>query len=109
MRPTPGAGRDWANAGPDGTFGNRWDDPDGIYRVLYASSSRLGAFAEVLSRFRPDLQVVAGLAEIDDAEESPDQPGELDGSWLRNRVIGVADIEGDFVDVGRSRSLARIW
>ena len=23
--------------GPDGTFGNRFDDPDATYRVLYAS------------------------------------------------------------------------
>ena len=31
---------DWASAGPDGTFGNRFDDPDATYRVLYASCQR---------------------------------------------------------------------
>jgi hypothetical protein len=29
---------DWAWASIDGTFGNRFDDPDSLYRVLYASS-----------------------------------------------------------------------
>jgi hypothetical protein len=28
----------WLYAGEDGTFGNRYDDPAGEYRVLYAAS-----------------------------------------------------------------------
>ncbi len=28
----------WEYAGEDGTFGNRYDDPRGEYRVLYATS-----------------------------------------------------------------------
>jgi hypothetical protein len=40
-KPDPWAPPDWASAGPDGTFGNRFDDPDTTYRVLYASSQRL--------------------------------------------------------------------
>ena len=105
--PDPWAWPDWANVGSDGTFGNRWDDPQGVYRVLYASSSRLGALMEVLARFRPDPHVVAALEEIegDAAIESPD---ELDAGWLRNRCLGVAQVEGDFVDVGHSASLARL-
>jgi hypothetical protein len=43
---------DWASAEPDGTFGNRFDDPDATYRVLYASSQRLGCFVETLARFQ---------------------------------------------------------
>ena len=39
-KPDPWAPPDWASAGPDGTFGNRFDDPDATYRVLYASSQR---------------------------------------------------------------------
>ena len=31
---------DWSRAHSDGTFGNRFDDPTGYYRVLYASSQR---------------------------------------------------------------------
>ncbi|MGC2371774.1 MAG: hypothetical protein WA474_22080 [Candidatus Sulfotelmatobacter sp.] len=33
-KPDPWAPPDWAFAGPDGTFGNRFDDPDATYRVL---------------------------------------------------------------------------
>jgi predicted NUDIX family NTP pyrophosphohydrolase len=39
---------DWAYAKEDRTFGNRFDDPAGVYRVLYASSQRLGCFIETL-------------------------------------------------------------
>lgn len=52
-RPDPWAWPDWSYAGPDGTFGNRYDDPEASYRVLYASSERIGVFLETLARFRP--------------------------------------------------------
>lgn len=67
--PDPWAWPDWSTAGPDGTFGNRWDDPATSYRVLYASSQRLGAFVETLARLRPDLEVVAALGEIEGDQE----------------------------------------
>jgi len=105
--PDPWAFPDWAHVGSDGTFGNRWDDPEGVYRVVYASSSRLGAMAEVLARFRPDPHVVATLKEIEDERGAPVQPpGEIRADWLRMRCLGVARVEGEFVDVGHSRSLA---
>src|SRR5258708_33726634 len=59
-RPNPWQPPDWSLAGSDGTFGNRFDDPDGTYRVLYASSQRLGCYLETLARFRVDLTVVLG-------------------------------------------------
>jgi hypothetical protein len=40
---------DWAYAKEDGTFGNRFDDPMRVYRVLYASSQRLGYFIETFA------------------------------------------------------------
>ena len=46
---------DWAYAKEDRTFGNRFDDPAGVYRVFYASSQRLGCFIETLARFRTSL------------------------------------------------------
>ena len=67
-RPDPWAWPDWAYADPDGTFGNRYDDPRGEYRVLYASTERVGAFVETLARFRPDPELVAALETIDDHE-----------------------------------------
>jgi hypothetical protein len=58
----------WSYAGEDGTFGNRFDDPAGEYRVLYASSQRVGTFLEALARYRPDPALVAALDEIDDGD-----------------------------------------
>lgn len=106
--PDPWAWTDWAHAGPDGTFGNRWDDPLGSYRVLYASSDRLGAFVEVLARFRPDPHVVDELAQIQGEGGNKIAPGELPASWLQKRRIGEATVFGDFADIGHSHSLAAI-
>jgi len=104
-QPDPWAWPDWAYAGADGTFGNRYDDPRASYRVIYACSQRLGAFVETLARFRPDLELVAELEEIDGDEEPP--PG-LPRAWLHSRAIGEATLTGRFVDVGDARSLATI-
>ena len=62
--PDPWAWPDWSYAGPDGTFGNRYDDPEASYRVLYASSQRIGAFLETLARFAaaaPRLDLGVGV------------------------------------------------
>lgn len=64
-RPIRGHGPPGPTPGQIGTFGNRWDDPLGSYRVLYASSRRLGAFVETLASFRPDLLALAGLEAIE--------------------------------------------
>jgi hypothetical protein len=53
-RPDPWALPSWEAAAPDGTFGNRFDDPDSTYRVCYASSQRMCCFLETLARFRAD-------------------------------------------------------
>src|SRR5580698_5051711 len=55
---------DWSRAQPDGTFANRFDDPQGNYRVLYAATQRVSCFVETLARFRPDLSLIAELQEI---------------------------------------------
>lgn len=55
---------------------------------------RLGAFVETLSRFRPDLAVVAVLAEIDGEDDSP--------------PAGKAVASGRFADVGDAGSLATL-
>ena len=64
---------DWRFAGYDGTFGCRWDDPQGRYRVLYASASPLGAYLEALAPFRPDPHLFAACAEIDDNDDGAPQ------------------------------------
>jgi len=103
--PDPWAWPDWAYAGLDGTFGNRWDDPLGSYRVLYACTRRLGAFIETLARFRPDLSVVAGLDAIEGDEDAP-PAGIVPLRWLQRRRIGEATFAGSFVDIGDANSLA---
>ena len=36
--PDPWAWPPWEAQHSDNTFGNRWDDPEGVYRVVYACS-----------------------------------------------------------------------
>ncbi len=104
-QPDPWAWPDWSYVGPDGTFGNRYDDPEASYRVLYASSQRIGAFLETLARFRPDLEV---LAELDLIEGEDEPPPAVSRSWLDNRLLGEATVAGRFVDVGDTTSLATL-
>lgn len=103
--PDPWVWPDWSYAAPDATFGNRYDDPEGSYRVLYACSQRLGAFLETLARFRPDLEV---LAELDRIEGEDEPPPAVPRSWVNARVIGEATFEGPFVDIGDTTSLATL-
>jgi hypothetical protein len=107
-KPNAWAWPDWLRASADGTFGNRWDDPDGVYRVLYAASSLRGAFVEVLARFRPDPHVVAELARIEGRQAGALPPGHLGRSWLEVRCIGEAAVRGSFAEIGHSESLARL-
>lgn len=106
--PDPWAWPDWAYASYDGTFGNRYDDPRGEYRVLYASSQRLGPFLETLARFRPDPAIV--LAEI--ADDPRDETfrtapaGIVPSSWLDARLLGTARCTTTFADIGHAKSLA---
>lgn len=90
---------DWAYAKEDGTFGNRFDDPMGVYRVLYASSQRLGCFIETLARFRVDVSFVADLALMENGEDDFTAFGTVRRAWLKGRCIGTADVEGEFADI----------
>ena len=85
-------------AGPDGTFGSRFDDPETTYRVLYASSHPLGCYVETLARFRPDLSLLAELSEIEGEDDFP-RLGKVPPEWAENRVIGSAYSYGSYADV----------
>jgi len=97
-RPNAWQPPEWFLAHSDGTFGNRFDDPEGYYRVLYASSQRLACFVETLARFRPDLSL---LAELDAIEGEDDfvALGTLPRDWLAVRTMGSAEIDGVFADI----------
>jgi hypothetical protein len=104
--PDPLAWPDWSRAHDDGTFGNRWDDPEGSYRVLYGCSQRLGCFIEILARFRPDPHVVAGLEAVRGPNDGPSlPPGYVPLDWVNKRMIGQVTVDGPFADIGHSESL----
>ena len=88
-KPDPWSPPDWSRALPNGTFGNRFDDPQGNYRVLYAATQRVSCFIETLARFRPDLSLIAELQEIageDDYVPLGTVPiGAIGASWVRLR------------------------
>ena len=100
-RPDPWEYPDWSRANPEGTFGNRFDDPDGEYRVLYASSARLGCFLETLARYRPDLTLFTELQEIE-GEDDFVRAGVVPYEWFAVRVMGSAEAHGQFADIGAS-------
>ncbi len=89
---------EWFLAHSDGTFGNRFDDPQSYYRVIYASSQRLACFIETLARFRPDLSL---LVELDAIEGEDDfvAMGTLPRDWLAMRTMGSAMVDGIFADI----------
>ena len=62
---------DWSYVNPDGTFGNRYDDPEAQYRVLYASTEREATFRESLARYRADPAIVAAEISTADDEGAP--------------------------------------
>ena len=96
--PDPWQPPDWAHSHSDGTFGNRFDDPQAYYRVIYASSQRLGCFLETLGRFRPDLTLLAEFAEIEgDDDFTP--LATVPATWLPTRLIGSAQADGQYADV----------
>jgi hypothetical protein len=90
---------DWAYAKDDGTFGNRFDDPLGLYKVLYASSKRLGSFIETLARFRVDVSFIADLALMEWGEDDFTAFGTVSRAWIKGRCIGTANVEGDYADI----------
>jgi len=90
---------DWAYAKEDGTFGNRFDDPMRVYRVLYASSQRLGCFIETLARFRVDVSFIADMALMENGEDDFTAFGTVRRAWIRGRCIGTANVEGEYADI----------
>jgi hypothetical protein len=98
---------DWQYVDDDG---NRWDDPQKIYRVLYTSTSILGCFLEVLARFRPNPKLIAAFTDIQENDNELPQteaPGTLRKEWLSERLVAqAADTFGTFAAVGHSESLA---
>lgn len=101
---------DWSYANADGTFGNRYDDPEGQYRVLYASTEREATFRESLARYRPDPAILAAEISTADDEAAPVTiaAGVIPAGWLSRRRMGTAELAGTFCDVGHADSLGHL-
>jgi hypothetical protein len=106
--PDPWAWVPWEYA----PFTGRWDDPEALYRTIYAASSVEACYIEILAQFRPDpgldpdLGAIVGCPEDEDFKSNP--PGVVGRSWLLERRLGSAHIDGRFVDVGHSRTIAAL-
>jgi hypothetical protein len=81
---------------------HRFDDPHKTYRVLYASTERLGCFVEVLAGFRrpigSEASVLRDLAAIKGKDDFL-PPGYVPLSWFDGRCIGRATSIGRFADI----------
>ena len=118
--PEPFALPAWGHAHSDGTFGNRFDDPSadaGVppakrFRMVYCTTHRIAAFAETLARFRVSLNLLAGLAAIDDDETVEEslsgaidaadpRRGLVQADWRIRRRLGVTTLAPTppFVDI----------
>ncbi|MEJ7803893.1 MAG: RES domain-containing protein [Candidatus Limnocylindria bacterium] len=92
----------------DGTFGGRYDDLLGEYRVLYVCVSRAGAFSETLAALRPRIDVREAIEAIADGEADRSAAGIVPARWLEGRVAGDARAAGLFADVGHSRTIGSL-
>jgi RES domain len=97
-KPDPWQPPDWSRAQSDGTFGNRFDDPLGYYRVLYASTQRASCFIETLARFRPDLTLLSELSDIE-GENDFVPLGVVPQEWCDQRMIGAAEVRGEYAEI----------
>lgn len=104
--PDPWAWVPWEYA----PFTGRWDDPEALFRTIYAASSVDACYIEILAQFRPDpgldpdLVAIVGCPEDEGYESNP--PGVVGQSWLLEHRLGSAHIDGRFIDVGHSRTIA---
>lgn len=111
--PNPWNLPDWSFAtGEPRTFGHRFDDSEGKFRVLYAGSSYLACFVEMLANFRLDPGLARELDEIVVDEDhrvavaAVTPPGHITTDWPTNRRMGIAEpATGLYADLGTRQSL----
>jgi hypothetical protein len=65
--------------------GNRFDDPLGDFRVLYAGETRLACFVETLAPLRPSVADIAALSASAGVTVRP--PRQIPADWRRARRI----------------------
>lgn len=102
----------------DGCAVDRFDDPDGGYRVRYLATSPRGAMLEVLDHFRANdeaeatLAATEGVEGLDILEEEP--AGSVPERWLsaqrfaRGVLPGLSSAQAKFADVNNAALLAAL-
>jgi len=106
-KPDPWQPPDWSRANSDGAFGNRFDDPEGYYRVIYAASQKLSCYLETLARFRADLSLMQELNEIE-GENDFFPLGTVPREWCEERLLGSAHAEGNYADIYGAEWIAHL-
>lgn len=125
----PFAVPDWDRTAPDGTFGNRFDDPSADegrppeerFRVTYCATQRAATFGETVARFRVSLKLLSELGTLDDdepVEESlrgavdPEdfRHGLLPAEWRMRRRIGHTLLDPSllFVDIANAETMQHL-
>ncbi|RFA17725.1 RES domain-containing protein [Subtercola boreus] len=113
FRPDVWAWSDWRYATDNGRFDGRWDDQDGNFRTIYTADSLYACLLEVLAKYRPARSVEDQVMAVDDRDGHgalfPDYPaGELDHSWLNDRLAGHATQDGVYCYITHSTSVAAL-
>jgi hypothetical protein len=72
-------------------FSGRFDDPAQEYRVRYVGISRRGALIERLAKYRPDLDAIAAINEVE--SDSPPLVPNLPLAWLDDNEIATAAVD----------------
>lgn len=105
-RPDPWTWVPWQYA----PFGGRWDDPLGLYRVLYAGASRFACSVEALAEFRPDPTLLALYGALNEYAADDDfgalPPGLVPARWTEDRFVGSARARGRMIAIGDAETLA---
>jgi hypothetical protein len=71
----------------------------GRYRAIYCATERAGAFGETIARFKPSVELLAGLRQIED-EEPLDlelEGGVVPEEWRLSRRVGSTRLASDLL------------
>jgi len=89
----------------------RYDDPLGVYRTIYATSTRYEAYLAALAPFRqrPNSFEFAHAITMNDPDlTGTPQAGDataLIRSWISRQFIGEASLNGQFVDLTNEKTI----
>lgn len=97
---------DWTRRHPDKTFGNRFDDPAGDYRVSYMARREVGAYLETLAWARPDPAVAVFAFSPGPGHVPTATAGSVPRSWFAARQRLTGRVSGRFAAIGHSASMS---